>query len=48
MFNTVPQTLLTEEHVITMLYNQICALNYIHSADVMHRDLKPANFLIDS
>ena len=48
MLNTVPKTLLEEEHVITILYNQLCALNYIHSADIIHRDLKPANFLIDS
>ena len=25
----------------------LCALRYIHSADVIHRDLKPANLLIN-
>ena len=48
LFNTMPNTELEEEHVITILYNQLCALNFIHSANIIHRDLKPANFLIDS
>ena len=43
-----PQTKLTEDHITTIVYNQLCALNYIHSANIIHRDLKPANFLIDS
>ena len=46
--NTVPETELDEEHIITILYNQLCALNFIHSANIIHRDLKPSNFLIDS
>ena len=44
----MPNTELEESHVITILYNQLCALNFIHSANIIHRDLKPANFLIDS
>jgi mitogen-activated protein kinase 1/3 len=36
-----------EEHIITILYNLLCALNLIHSAGIIHRDLKPANVLID-
>ena len=30
-----------------ILYNQLKALNFIHSANIIHRDLKPANFLLD-
>ena len=37
-----------EEHIITILYNILCALNTIHSANVIHRDIKPANILIDN
>ena len=36
-----------EDHVITILYNILCAVNLIHSTNVIHRDLKPANILID-
>ena len=48
LLDSVPNTDLDEEHIIIILYNQLCALNFIHSANVVHRDIKPANFLIDS
>lgn len=38
---------LTPMHIKTILYNLLCALYYIHSAQVLHRDLKPANVLVD-
>jgi len=48
LFDTVPKTMLDEEHIITILYNCLCAIAFIHSANIIHRDIKPANFLIDS
>ena len=36
-----------EDHVITIMYNSLCALKFLHSANVMHRDMKPANMLVD-
>jgi len=36
------------KHTLVVMYNMLCAINYLHSAGVIHRDLKPANVLIDS
>lgn len=48
LFETMPNTKLSEDHVITILYNMLCAVNFLHSANIVHRDIKPANILIDS
>jgi len=37
----------SEDHVIKIIYNIICAINFLHSANILHRDLKPSNILID-
>ena len=36
-----------EEHIVTLFYNFLCSLNFIHTAGLIHRDIKPANLLID-
>jgi serine/threonine protein kinase len=36
-----------EGHVTIILYNCLCALNFIHSTKIVHRDIKPGNILID-
>ena len=38
---------LEESHIKTISYNLLCAMNYVHSSDVLHRDLKPANILVN-
>lgn len=35
-------------HFRVLLYNMLCSVNFLHTANVAHRDLKPANVLIDS
>ena len=45
-FNNNPDSEFEELNVKIILYNLLCAVNYIHSANVMHRDLKPANILL--
>ena len=37
----------SEDHVKKIIYNIICAVNFLHSANILHRDLKPSNILID-
>jgi len=36
-----------EEHLKCLLYNILCSLNFIHTANLIHRDIKPANILVD-
>ena len=40
-------TTITEVHIITIMYNTLCSINFMHTANIMHRDIKPANLLID-
>lgn len=35
-------------HVKILLYNILCAVNFIHSCNLMHRDIKTSNILVDS
>ena len=37
----------TEDHLVTIFYNILCALNFLHNLGLMHRDLKPENILIN-
>lgn len=37
-----------ESHLLTIIYNLICAVNFLHSAKVVHRDIKPSNILINN
>jgi len=37
----------TENHVITIIYNILCAINLVHKTGIMHRDIKPGNILVN-
>ena len=47
VFESIPQLYFDEEHMILIIYNILCAVNFIHTAGIIHRDIKPANFLMD-
>ena len=47
LLDNAPEIKLNEDYIITILYNLLSAINYMHSAGIIHRDLKPSNFLID-
>ena len=36
-----------DEHLKHLMYNLLCALNFMDSAGIVHRDLKPGNILIN-
>ena len=36
-----------EDQLLTILYNLLCSMSYLHSVNIIHRDIKPANFLIN-
>eukprot|EP01044_Picomonas_judraskeda_P021972 COSAG03_NODE_5323_length_1274_cov_5.882553_2_plen_59_part_00 len=35
----------SDQHVKFILYQTMCGMQYLHSANIVHRDLKPSNLL---
>lgn len=44
----IVSTDLEMKHFKVILYNMLCSMKFLHSANIMHRDLKPANILVDN
>lgn len=38
---------LEQEQILVLIYKMLCAVQFLHSANIMHRDIKPANILVD-
>lgn len=47
MMDNLPQADVDEDHIVTIMYNILSAVSFLHSANLVHRDLKPANILMD-
>lgn len=41
------QTTFTGQHIKLITYNFLCALKFIHKANIIHRDIKPSNIFIN-
>jgi len=46
VFSKIKQDSFTEQHVVTIMYNMLCAMKFLHTANVIHRDIKPSNILL--
>lgn len=38
---------ISQMHVVMIIYNTLCAMKFLHSANVLHRDIKPSNILVN-
>ena len=47
LLNQSSEIELFEDHILMIIYNTLCAIKFLHSANIIHRDLKPANILVD-
>ena len=47
VIKSIGQCKLDKHHVRNIIYNLLCALNFLSSANVIHRDIKPGNILMN-
>jgi serine/threonine protein kinase len=41
-----PKSGCTNNHIKLIVYNLLCAIRFLHKANIIHRDIKPANIFI--
>ena len=44
--NLGPKSGVTKEHIKKIVYNTLCALRFLHKANVLHRDIKTSNIFL--
>ena len=47
MFFSEEPSNFNDKHLLTIWYNTLCAVRYLHSTGIMHRDIKPGNILVN-
>ena len=47
VINNAKELQIDEEAAIIIMYNLLCSINFMHSANVIHRDIKPSNLLLN-
>jgi len=47
VINNSKELQIDEEATIIIMYNLLCSINFMHSANVIHRDIKPSNLLLN-
>lgn len=46
LFDQIAQVDFTEQHLLCILYNTLCCMHFLETANVLHRDLRPQNLLV--
>lgn len=39
---------MSSDKFLKVIYEMLCSLKYMHSANIIHRDIKPRNFLVNT
>ena len=48
VLSNIKQLKIDREHCLIIMYNTLCAVNFMHTSNIVHRDIKPSNILVFS